>query len=308
MAWYFFKKSALKSKMNNINIASNQEFFVIGKDNIKLRVHRTILTNAKGTIVIVHGVGEYLGRYQYLRQSILAQGYNCYLYDHRGHGLSEGIRGDVVSFHDYAEDLAIIYNTVLSETPHQPIYVFGHSMGSLVVLLNLILHPGKWQGAIVSGVPLKIVRANPKWQRLLANIVVKIFPLIPIPSDIDPAYLSHDETVIEAYKTDKLVQHRVTVRWGIAFLAAVREIKARLSQITENLLILHGEDDCVSHVDGGRLLAETIGDQQAKFIIYPGLFHELHNEPESDRNKEFIDIQAWLTKQSPTPFSQGVGH
>jgi len=119
--------------MNNI-IASSQEFFVTGKDHIKLRARRAILTEAKGTIVIVHGVGEYLGRYQYLQQWLLTQGYNCYLYDHRGHGLSEGIRGDVVSFHDYAEDLAIVYNTVLVENPHLPIYVFGHSMGSLVVL------------------------------------------------------------------------------------------------------------------------------------------------------------------------------
>lgn len=292
--------------MNNINIASNKEFFITGKDHIKVRVNRTILTEAKGTIVIVHGVGEHLGRYQYLQQWLLAQKYNCYLYDHRGHGLSEGVRGDVVSFHDYAEDLSIIYNTALTENPYLPIYVFGHSMGSLVVLLNLILQPGKWQAAIVTGVPLKIVRPIPKWQESLANIVVKLFPLIPIPSDIDPAFLSHDDTVIEAYKTDKLVQHQVTVRWGIAFLAAVREVKARLSEITENLLILHGGEDRISHVDGGRILAEGISNQQAKLIVYPGLYHELHNELEAGRNKEFYDIQAWLVKQSQTPFSYGV--
>jgi alpha-beta hydrolase superfamily lysophospholipase len=263
------------------------------------KLHLRCITNEKavGSVVIVHGVGEHQGRYQYLEQFFLSEGYNCYLYDHRGHGLSEGIRGDVKSFHDYANDLDTVYHLAKTENPMLPLYVLGHSMGSLVVLLNLILHPGKWSGVIVTGVPLKIVTPIPKWQEVLGSLFVKLIPTISIPSDIDPAYLSHDEAVIEDYKIDKLVQHKITLRWGLAFIAAVKEVTARLGEITENLLIMHGGEDKISGVKGARLLADKLGSKQAQLIVYPGLYHELHNERKLDRNKEFEAIKAWLRSQ-----------
>jgi acylglycerol lipase len=272
------------------------EEFISTQEAIDLHIRSNIQSHPNGVVVIVHGVGEHLGRYPFLEQWFIAQGYNCYLYDHRGYGLSGGIKGDVKSFDDYANDLDIIYRLVKKDNPFLPIIVFGHSMGSLVVLLNLILHPGKWNGVIVTGVPLMIVKPIPKWQEVLGNLVVRIIPTFYTPSDIDPAFLSHDEAVIEAYKTDKLVQHKVTIRWGLAFIAAVKEVTARLSEITETMLIMHGGDDKVSGVEGARFLADTLGTKQAQLIIYPGLYHELHNERETDRNKVFESIKSWLTR------------
>ncbi len=245
---------------------------------------------------MVHGLGEHLGRYQYLKEWLLQEGYHCYQYDQRGHGLSGGKRGDVVSFHDYASDLNLIYEMAKSDYHDLPIYVFGHSMGSLVVLLNLILYTNQWQGAILSGVPLEITRPIPKWEEFLATKAARVVPWFPISSDIDSAYLSHDTAVTSAYLTDPLVNHRVTVRWAVAFLTAIQEVKARLAEITENLLILHGEKDQISKVEGARLLAETLGSQQTQLIVYPGLYHEIHNEREADRNREFQDIGHWLTR------------
>lgn len=280
------QKKGFIYKVNNIQSSGSEKLYFRGIINEK----------AVGSVVIVHGVGEHQGRYQYLEELFLSEGYNCYLYDQRGHGLSEGIRGDVKTFHDYANDLNTVYHFVKNENPKLPLYVFGHSMGSLVVLLNLVLYPGKWNGVIVTGVPLKIANPIPKWQEVLGNYFVKFIPALPIPSDIDPAYLSHDKVVIEAYKSDRLVQHKITLRWGIAFIAAVKEVTGRLGEITENFLIMHGEDDKVSGVEGARLLANKLGNKQAQLVIFPGLYHELHNELESDRNKVFQSIRAWLTR------------
>lgn len=292
-AWPFNPRATLMQK----NDITYKESYIQSGGSEKLHLRCIIKKKAIGTFVIVHGVGEHLRRYQHLEQWLLAEGYNCYLYDHRGHGLSEGIRGDVKSFHEYANDLGIVCQLAKSENPALPLYVFGHSMGSLVVLLSLILRPGKWKGAIVTGVPLKIVTPIPKWQEVLGNQVVKVMPTIYIPNDIDPAYLSHDEAVIEAYKTDKLVQHKITLRWGLAFISAVKEVKARLGEITENLLIMHGGEDKVSGVDGAQLLINKLGKKRAHLIIYPDLYHELHNELEPGRIKVFQSIKAWLTTQ-----------
>lgn len=266
-------------------------------NSVELYMRSITQVKARGSVVIVHGVGEHQGRYQHLEEFFLSEGFNCYLYDHRGYGLSEGIRGDVKSFHDYANDLDTVYHLVRNGNPELPLYIFGHSMGSLVVLLNIILYPGKWDGVIVTGVPLKIASPIPRWQEVLGNYFVKLIPTKQIPSDIDPAQLSHDKAVIEAYKTDELVQHKITLRWGIAFIAAVKEVTERLGEITDNLLIMHGEDDKVSGVEGSRLLADKLGRKQAQLVIFPGLYHELHNELESDRNKVFQSMKLWLIKQ-----------
>ena len=280
---------------------TNSEFVIeeniSTKNDISLRLRRTVMSHAQATVVIVHGVGEHLNRYTYLEKWMITRRFNCYLYDHRGHGRSGGKRGDVISFHDYADDLSLVYDKVASEIPHLPIFVLGHSMGSLVVLLNLIIRPGKWQAAIVTGVPLKLAKAIPKWREVLGRLANLFWPAFPITSNVIPEQLSHDMDVVEAYKNDPLIQQRMTVRWGLALIDAMDEIKSRLNEINENLLILHGEDDPISNVGGARELAQILGDKQATLIIYPGLYHELHNEREADRNQVFRDIDAWLQSQ-----------
>ena len=148
-----------------------------------------------------------------------------------------------------------------------------------------------------SGVPLKLVRAIPKWQELLGRLVNLFWPAFSIPSNVIPEQLTHDMDVVEAYKNDPLIQQRMTVRWGLALIDAMDEIESRLNEINDDLLILHGEDDPISSVDGARKLAQSLGDKQATLIIYPGLYHELHNEREADRNHVFRDIGAWLQIQ-----------
>jgi alpha-beta hydrolase superfamily lysophospholipase len=282
-------------KMTNSELVFEEH--IPGKNGVLLRLRRTVMSDAKAAVVIVHGVGEHLDRYPYLEKWMIARGFNCYLYDHRGHGRSGGARGDVSSFHDYADDLSSVYDIVASESAPLPIFVLGHSMGSLVVLLNLIVRPGKWQAAIVTGVPLKLVRAIPKWQEVLGRLVNLFWPAFSIPSNVIPEQLTHDMDVVEAYKNDFLIQQRMTVRWGLALIDAMDEIESRLNEINDDLLILHGEDDPISSVDGARKLAQSLGDKQATLIIYPGLYHELHNEREADRNHVFRDIGAWLQIQ-----------
>jgi len=72
--------------------------------------------------------------------------------------------------------------------------------------------------------------------------------------------------------------------------------KYRCRRWSPRLLILHGEEDRVSSANGSRELAQHLDDKNTTLLTYPGLYHELHNERQEDRNRVFEDIGKWLQR------------
>jgi len=58
------------------------------------------------------------------------------------------------------------------------------------------------------------------------------------------------------------------------------------------MLLLHGEDDPISPVVGSRLLFSQLEVGRAKLTTYPGMLHEIFNEPEHER--VFEDLLGWV--------------
>ena len=73
--------------------------------------------NAKGIVIITHGVAEHSGRYDHVAQSLAQAGYTVVAYDLRGHGKSSGKRNYVNSFQDYLNDLATVLIRTRAKAP-----------------------------------------------------------------------------------------------------------------------------------------------------------------------------------------------
>jgi pimeloyl-ACP methyl ester carboxylesterase len=112
---------------------SENRFFTV-RDNKRIFAYR-FATQSDNTIILIHGVGN--SAYMYNKTAGLLQEATqaeVYAIDLRGHGQSEGNRGDVDYINQYVDDLADIVGTIRKEKPIGKIIIAGHSMGGGVAL------------------------------------------------------------------------------------------------------------------------------------------------------------------------------
>lgn len=121
-------------------------------DGISLHYRKDIVPNSKGVVVIAHGLGSYVEKYQYayLAESLNKHGYSTYSYDARGHGQSSGLKSHLDDAQDMFEDAKVIVDLAKSENSTQKVFMLGISMGGLATAGLSIKYPGTVDGVILT--------------------------------------------------------------------------------------------------------------------------------------------------------------
>ena len=105
------------------------------KDNLLLCIQKwENPKKTKGTICIIHGLGEHQNRYKHVSKFFTKNGFQVYTYDQRGHGQSQGKRGHTPSLDHNLDDLG----RVLKSIKYQKLFLYGHSFGGNVLANYLI--------------------------------------------------------------------------------------------------------------------------------------------------------------------------
>jgi len=253
----------------------------------------------RAALLVVHGVGEHGGRYARFGRRLAEAGIAVRVPDQRGHGRSEGPRGHVADWSRYLTDAGELASGLARDAPGVPLFAFGHSMGSLIVLDLAIrsaeadpgADPVAVAGWIVSGVGIRPAGVATPMKVALARLLSRILPRLTLGLGIAPEALSRDPAVQRVYRDDSLVLGRATVRWGAEALDAIVRVERGAHRIRDPLLILHGEEDPLSDPEGARWLAGEVGD--AELHIYPHVRHEPHND--ADGCDPVGDLLAWIS-------------
>jgi acylglycerol lipase len=243
-------------------------------------------------ILIVHGLGEYSGRYMNVVNHLSPLGYALYGLDHIGHGKSDGQREFVERFDDFTDDLTIFYSMVKVWHPNKPIFLLGHSLGGLIAPYYLLNQQDNFKGAIFSAplvkVPANISPITVLMGRLLSSIAPRtgVLPL-------NARGISKDQDVVNAYINDPLVFHGKTpARLAAEMLKAMHYVTANIDKITLPFITLQGSADQLVDVGGAQLLYDKASSVDKTIKIYDGLYHEIFNEPE--RAIVLKDLDTWL--------------
>ena len=243
-------------------------------------------------ILLVHGIAEHAGRYEHVAETFTAPGYAVYSLDHRGHGNSEGDRAHLDSIDQAVDDLEVYYRNIRDDQPDTPIFVLGHSMGALISLHFVLRHQQDLAGWISSATPLYVDLETPRWLLGLGRILRRYLARVHL-LPLDAMSISRDAAVVEAYNADPLVYRRPTrIGTGMSIVDAARAGRERLHELALPIYVVHGSSDRITPPEGSQYLYEHAGADDKTLKLYPGLYHELHNEPEkTEVLQEMID---WL--------------
>ncbi|WP_283418531.1 alpha/beta hydrolase [Sphingopyxis sp. Geo48] len=251
----------------------------------------------KAVVLLAHGYAEHAGRYEYVAKRLTDAGYAIYAVDHWGHGASDGEGGFVPRFSAFLDGMSELLTLVEVNHGDTPRLLLGHSMGGLIATLFLIERQQAFVAAALSGPAILPAEPPSRFTVWISRFLSRFFPRLGVLS-LDATGVSRDPAVVAAYQADPLVYGgKIGARLGKEFMDAMAVAQADAPKIRLPILIQHGEADRLTAPAGSRYLFEHVSSVDKRLEIYPGLFHEIYNEPE--RDAVLGDLIAWFDAHSP---------
>jgi alpha-beta hydrolase superfamily lysophospholipase len=276
--------------------------FTVGRDRSIYYQYWETDAVPRAVIIVVHGAAEHSGRYDRFAGYITDHGYAVAALDHPGHGQSEGTRVHVDQFDDYLDALEPFHRQVNNDFPDIPVFLLGHSLGGLISCRYLLQHQARFLGCVLSG-PAIMTELEPG---LLQTWTIRLFSLVAPRAGVlqlDSSGVSRDLAEVERYRKDPLVYNgKMTARLVSELFKAMQDIRQRAAEIRLPLLFLHGGADAMTAPAGSEFMHRAVSSADKQLKIYPGLFHEIFNEPEY--NVVFADVLSWCDERlqaQPTP-------
>ena len=253
-------------------------------------------TDARQSVLIVHGLGEHSGRHAGLAQWFVDRGHAVRCYDQRGHGQSPGQRGALQDKDDLLEDLTEVYDEYAGGRVTAPL-LLGHSMGGLVAARAVLDRRIEPSGMILSSPAMR------SWEgvamQVLAAALARLAPRLPLRNGLKVDCLSHDRNVVQGYRDDPLCSRSVTPRLADFIFRAGRATIDDAAALGVPTLLLVAESDALVDPAGSREFARgaaATGYLTVRF--FATLYHEIFNEAEPGRSQVLMQLGDWLERRS----------
>lgn len=237
------------------------------------------LDGASGGVLIVHGLAEHSGRYEYVAQKLNAAGYAVHAIDLRGHGRSIGSPGDMGGDIDrVVQD--VVEHAVAVRRSHDRTFLLGHSMGTLFSVPATARMPeGTLSGLVLSGV------AGVPGEAALESLSTG--------AGLPAETISRSPEIVQAYVDDPLVfNENVPDELMAKVVEVIGLFHESIPKVTVPVLLIHGTADLLTSIEGANLAHAQLVVTDKTLKAYDGLYHEVLNEPE--RDTVIADVVAWL--------------
>lgn len=250
-----------------------------------LAVHVWPNHDARFAVLLSHGIAEHSGRYDHVAKHLVGDGGVVHSPDHRGHGKSDGEPGLVDDIEAMVDDLHLVAEKIRANHPDLPMVLIGHSLGGIIATRFAQRHPGELAALVLSA---PVIGGNPGFEALLA--------MDPIPEvPLDPAVLSRDPSVGEAYAADPLIYHGPLTRTTLETIFATVQTIAEGPDLGDlPTLWIHGENDPLAPYDVTAQAFDHVGGGALAQKMYPGAMHEIFNETNQD--EVLSDVSAFLRR------------
>jgi len=231
--------------------------------------------HVKGVLVLVHGMGEHLGRYVAdVIPMFLKASYAVVTYDNIGHGKSGGKRGHCPSYDALMEILETVVDTAKKRYLNTPLFLYGHSMGGNLVLNYTLRKQPELEGVIATSPYLRLAFNPPKWKMIVGKIMLHILPSITLPSGLDTSGISRNDKEITIYKEDILVHDKISPMFSFPIMQAGEWAINNAHKLKTRTLLLHGTGDLIIDYKGTKAFHENATTTTLQ--LFKDGYHELH--------------------------------
>ena len=274
---------------------------------------------AKAVVQIEHGAAEHALRYERVARYLNQNGYIVYADDHRGHWKTAETmdKAGICSpdgWNWMVKDTKQLTDIIKEKHPGLPVFLLGHSMGSLMAQQYIQNWGAELQGVILSGttgismvdasvVPMAEQAAQGEAVNQPSELFAGLFasvnePFEPVSTPFD--WLSRDDQEVQKYIDDPWCGFLFTNGMTYEFVKGMvnlfnPENEARIPKALP-VYVISGEMDPVGANDGVKVLVQRYQDDlglvDVSYKIYPGARHEILNE--TNRDEVHADILNWL--------------
>lgn len=281
------------------------------KFDLEARVYRPE-GKATAAVVVVHGMEEHSMRYSDFAKYLADNGIFVFTYDLPGHG-GAARSGDELGWFGrkggwelLVDSVRLAVDTVRSEVGNIPLWLFGHSMGSMLARCYIQENDTQIDGLILSGAPgynpfapsalaltaaLAKVKGSKGHSRFLDKNITGVFNCEIEHPRTQFDWLSHNEDNVDAYIADPLCGNPFTIQGyhdlltGMVMMQSVKSYHCASPELPI-LFIAGSEDPCIGGPDGFNDSVQVLqkaGYENVKTCLFEGMRHEILNEDEHQK-------------------------
>ncbi len=254
---------------------------------------------AIGTLVVTHGLGEHSDCYNLFANAMCPKGWNVISWDLRGHGRSEGRRGCIDQFSDFAHDLQIfLYFLKQHSKLELPYFLVSHSMGGLITLRYATeLGVDGALGICLSSPLIGVAAKVPVIKDFAAKVLFNIAPNYTMFNELQFTDLTRDPEILKTYPKDSLRHDKISPGLYFGILDSIKAVHENVEKISVPFQMqLAGADKVVS-TPASQNYFGLVKSEVKKLIVYPENHHEIFND--IDREQVFKDLDLFTKSLLP---------
>lgn len=268
-------------------------------DKVERCIHIWEPAQPRAVILAIHGglahAGDYVTPALWFRQ----HGFATVSYDMVGHDGKK--RVDIPGFDSFLDDGELFLRWVKRHYPGLPIFMMGHSMGSLIAThlgLHRIPRDAAIKGFILSSPYYVNAIKVPAMLLTLSKVLARLFPTAKVPLESMTHVLTHDDAITRRHYDDEKDNTRATeasFRFAKSLQAAQEDLAQQMLAWRYPTFAVVAGDDKLADAAASEAILKSIDASLLEYHFYPNNFHENFNE--LNREKIFADILLWLDKR-----------
>ncbi|NWJ44791.1 MAG: alpha/beta fold hydrolase [Chloroflexi bacterium] len=266
----------------------------LSHDGMRLHMHcwKPSDVPASRVVLIVHGLGGHGAYYaSSLAPYLVPLGAMVYAPDLRGHGRSDGVRGDIESFGELEGDVAAAASWVRNRHPNLPFYLLGESMGTPLAILHAAnSKPELKPDYLILAACVVAPTITPRIDEILRTAFYlatnRRKPALPITGREEQGI--RDLEFIKVLKADVLFNKHVSVRFLLNMTKAMNRAAQSHHLLSMPTIILQGGKDITVRHRPTRAFFHRIAATDKEMHVFPEAFHAILNDPDAPEVRKRI--------------------